>query len=1287
MSRSRNARHSDGIVDNTSTKNLRILLDQDWYLERYPDVTASGMDPVQHYLQFGAEEGRDPNRYFDGAWYREHYTDVARSGLHSLLHYMQHGAKELRNPHPRFDAAWYTEQHLEAATNPLVYHMLFGHQRGWPTERPVHIADYLPSDDKPPACPPNLVVDIVIPVYRGMAETRRCLESVLADPDRPAGRVIVIDDASPEPRLSAWLDVLKQSGRILLIRNKTNQGFVASVNAGMNAAGGHDVALLNSDTEVPRGWLARLAGHAYAMPQVASVSPFSNNATICSYPAIAGGPAPFGLTVDALDEACRTANGGRRVEVPTTVGFCMYIRRAALRDVGPFDAEAFGRGYGEENDFCLRATKRGWRHLLACDVFVYHAGKISFRADATAQHDNAQAVLARRWPDYQRIVERHVRHDEAGPARFAITAQLFRQSNRPVILLVSHDLGGGVRRHINDLVARTSGSAPGGGGGRADAPSSNPTRKVSEARTGQAAAPSPNARRAHDQAHFLLLEFTPRGTEISVPELPGHSPAILPSERIDDIVTLLASAGVTRVHIHHLLGMDVDLRQLIHRLAVPFDLTVHDYFALCPQVNLLPWLNAHYCNEPGPAGCNACIASRPSHGARDITSWRRQHAWLFLEAERVLCPSEDVRARLARHSCASRAVVVPHEPVTAGPWPLARPRLARGEKLRVALIGVLAQQKGLATVEALVEAADPSLFSFHLIGYPEQDLPPSLRRRLKVSGEYPEAELPALLAKTNPHVAWFPAQWPETYSFTMSAAIEAGLPIVASRIGAFPERLEGRPHTWLVDPAAPTKDWLDTFGAVREALSNRTKPASVARPAAPDFYANEYLRPPANAPLPLAGEVGAQSAPGEGPAPRSPIDLRRPGRTSVVLIPERFGTGPLTPCAYIRLLQPFDHLAADAGLDIVLADAAQAVRYRPDVIVTQRHAVDSLAAAEALHRHCRDHDIALLYDLDDDLLDIPREHADANELRPRARIVELMLRAASAVWVSTPRLKERLARMRVGAAIVPNALDERLWADPPPIRPTRQGPVRILFMGTATHDADFALVEPALARLHEAFPGRVQFEMIGVSNRRDLAEWVHRVPLAVSGNLSYPGFVNWMAQQPAWDIGIAPLADTPFNRGKSAIKAMDYAALGLAVAASDVAAYRDTVADGATGLLVASTEAAWFDALSRLVRDPALRLGLARGARTAFAERWTLAAQAELRRAAWREVVATKPAQPQRTPGVHRNDGNRNRKAGNSEAAVTNVPVRLPRAAAAPARAPGLRPASGRARTTAAPAS
>lgn len=1151
--------------------NLGGLFDPAWYKARYRDVQNSGFDPLMHFLNWGAGEGRDPNRWFDGAWYQEHYPDASLSGLTPLMHYLSSGAAERRNPHPRFDAAWYVDEHPEAANNPLLHHLLVGAQRGWLTEKPIDIRDYLPSTAAPFACPPDVAVDVVLPVYRGLAQTRRCLDSVLADPARPAGRVIVVDDRSPEPELAAWLDRLAAAGRIELLRNRRNAGFVASANRGMQAAGTHDVVLLNSDTEVPAGWLRRLAAQAYASPRIASVSPFSNHATICGYPRKAPSPIPFGMALAQVDAACQQVNAGRRVELPTTVGSCMYIRRAALEEVGGFDEQAFGRGYGEENDFCMRAAARGWSHVLACDTFVYHEGSVSFGAAGEPLAERGMDVMVQRYPQYRQIVARHVRHDAVGPCRFAVTAALFRQSGMPVILMLSHQLGGGVQRHIASLVHQLAG-----------------------------------------QAHVLLLRATTRGTALSVPAVDGHPEISLSGERVGDMTKLLRSCGVSRAHVHHLSGMDLDARKLLHRLDVPFDLTVHDYFALCPQVNLLPWREAHYCGEPGPAACNACIADLPSHAARDILAWRGEYGWLFREAERVICPSEDAHTRLARHGLAQRAMVVPHEPVTAASWPLRPPR-PRGERLRVALLGVLAPQKGAHTVLAVAEAADPARFEFHLIGYGEEDLADSMAEHITVHGEYEEGALPGLLAQVKPHLAWFPAQWPETYSYTLSAAIDAGLPIVATRIGAFVERLDGRPMSWLLDPRASTAAWLDCFETVRAALHRPTPRPVPARTTVSAFYPSAYLQPALAAPA---------------VTPRI-IDLRQPGRTAIVVVPERFDTGALSPCAYIRLLLPFDHPTIGGECDVVLADAEEAQRYRADIVATQRYAVPTLGAVDALAAHCRATGAALLYDMDDDLLHIPASHSDAAELRPKARLVQRLLRAADAVWVSTPALASRIASVRPDAQVVGNALDERLWAGSDATERKRQGAVRVLCMGTATHDADFAIVQPALARLKTEFGPHLEIDLLGFTTRPNLPDWINRPALPVTANGSYPGFVNCVTQHTAWDIGLAPLADTPFNRCKSAIKTLDYAALGLTVLASDVTAYRGSIADGPGGMLVPNRAEAWYIALSPLLRDRELRWRLGDAAYHAFTATGTLACQAEQRRTALlavpRSRAATRP--------------------------------------------------------------
>jgi len=514
--------------------DLRSLFDAGWYVGRYADVAAWGGDPWQHYLTSGANEHRDPNPFFDARWYLDHYQDVAEKGLNPLAHYLTCGAAELRDPHPQFDAHFYVGEHLEARKNPLAYHLMVGVRKGWPTQPEIGIEDYLPSTERILSPPPGIEVDIVIPVYRGLEETRRCLQSVLADTSRPRGRVIVIDDCSPEAEVSAWLDEIANTRAIELLRNERNLGFVATVNRGMAAAGRRDVVLLNSDTEVPQGWLARMAGHAYVDRRIGTVTPFSNNATICSYPVIEGGPLPFGRSLDEIDAACQAANAGRAVDVLTGVGFAMYIRRDCLDAVGSFDTETFGAGYGEEVDFCLRASARGWRHVLACDTFVYHAGEVSFGKDSP-QRERSWRLLCELHTYYPRAVARHIRRNEAGPYRFAATAALFRTFEKPTELFVCNLLPGKAEFRIQGLI-----------------------------------------RSGEEGQNILALRPSPGGSLLSIPAIERHPILFVPDERMEDLIKILRSFDVRRIRTDGLHMLEPELRRLVYRLAVPIETAVNE---------------------------------------------------------------------------------------------------------------------------------------------------------------------------------------------------------------------------------------------------------------------------------------------------------------------------------------------------------------------------------------------------------------------------------------------------------------------------------------------------------------------------------------------------------------------------------------------------------------------------------------------------------------------------------------------------------------------------------------
>lgn len=265
------------------------------------------------------------------------------------------------------------------------------------------------------------MIDIVIPVYEGAEQTRRCIESVLASASVAPREIVVVDDATPNPAVARHLDELARADKVTLLRNEANAGFVRSVNRGMALHADRDVILLNSDTEVANDWVERLAAAARSAPDIGTVTPFSNNATICSYPGEGwreGVPGTLGLA--ALDRLFARTNRGIVVDLPTAVGFCMYIRRDCLAAVGAFDAERFGRGYGEENDFCLRAAAVGWRNVLACDVFVFHEGAVSFAAERDALVVAATRALLERHPGYTELVRKFIGTDPAAGARAAV---------------------------------------------------------------------------------------------------------------------------------------------------------------------------------------------------------------------------------------------------------------------------------------------------------------------------------------------------------------------------------------------------------------------------------------------------------------------------------------------------------------------------------------------------------------------------------------------------------------------------------------------------------------------------------------------------------------------------------------------------------------------------------------------------------------------------------------------------------------------------------------------------
>ncbi len=663
-----------------------------------------------------------------------------------------------------------------------------------PNRQPSALTSLQARPQSQPQPLPGHPVDIIVPVYRGLEDTRRCLESALATPGNAAWRLIIINDFSPEPEVTAWLrEFATRDPRIQLLENSENLGFVATVNRGMSLSQTNDVLLLNSDTEVANDWVDRMQRAAYSDPRVASVTPFSNNATIFSYPRFCEANAmPDGTTTAGLDALFASQLAGQTVAVPTAVGFCMYIRRLCLAEVGLFDVANFGKGYGEENDFCVRASEAGWTHLHALDTFVHHAGGVSFGDSKSERELAAMQTLRRLHPGYEADVQAFLQIDSAAPARLQIDIARITQTGRRVILNVLHDREGGTLRHVREM-------------------------------------------NQHLAAQVAYLRLTPSAGGVEL-KLEGLHEAFalqfsMPQEHAKLLQTL-TELQLSHVHYHHLLGHAPEICDLPRQLGVTHDFTAHDFHTYCPQISLTDHTDT-YCGERGIEQCRQCVQRNPAPGGESIESWRDRHGRLVSEARTVFAPSQDTARRMKHFASLANVQVIPHSVLE--PIALAHPKPApcyfgSGQTLKIVVLGALSKIKGADVLEevATLAATHNSPIEFHLLGYAYRNLRKHPKARLTVHGAYDDKDLADLLKWLQPDLIWFPAVWPETYSYTLSASLESGLPIVAPNLGAFAERLQNREWTWVCEWQQTARQWLAFFEQTREQnFCTNTPPAPV----------------------------------------------------------------------------------------------------------------------------------------------------------------------------------------------------------------------------------------------------------------------------------------------------------------------------------------------------------------------------------------------------------------------------------------------------------------------------
>jgi GT2 family glycosyltransferase len=229
-------------------------------------------------------------------------------------------------------------------------------------------------------------IDIIVCVHNALEDVKACLESVRRARSSEHQRLIVVDDGSDEPTARYLREFTGDAAWAELCRNGQARGYTKAANQGLAASTGELVILLNSDTVVTDGWTEKLADAVFSTPGAGVVGPMSNAASHQSIPdhlstktQTAVNDLPPGLTAGDMNRFCEEwTTAGVLPRVPLVHGFCFGVTRDAIDRIGFFDELSFPKGYGEENDYCFRATDAGFSLVIATHTFVFHAKSRSY---------------------------------------------------------------------------------------------------------------------------------------------------------------------------------------------------------------------------------------------------------------------------------------------------------------------------------------------------------------------------------------------------------------------------------------------------------------------------------------------------------------------------------------------------------------------------------------------------------------------------------------------------------------------------------------------------------------------------------------------------------------------------------------------------------------------------------------------------------------------------------------------------------------------------------------------
>lgn len=627
-------------------------------------------------------------------------------------------------------------------------------------------------------------VDIIVPVYNAYEYTEECIKSVLKNTDLNKHRLILINDKSPDEKIMPMLQKYvreNEDKQIVVLENEENSGFVKTVNRGM-CYSKNDVILLNSDTEVTNNWLEKMITCAYSNDYIATATALTNNGTIASVPNFGvDNDLPKNMTLEQYAKMIEDISLKRYPELTTGNGFCMYIKRNVIEEIGLFDDITFEKGYGEENDFCYRALDHGYTNVLCDDTFIYHKGTQSFKKEnltktRAAIIDDHMKKLRAKYPIYTTKTDQFLALNPIKDISKNVLLNTLIYKKRKVLFLVNEweenmEMTGGTSLHLKDIILG-----------------------IKENTACFVLAPF-----KYDLNTFKLYLYSGEyGKEIASfkTDINLYGQITYTNDSYKEMIkTIFDSFHIELLHVHHFLFQTFDAIDIAKERNVYSIITLHDLYMSCPSINMV--YEEKFCEVNKNRNCEKCLKNRYGVESDILQNWRTTCKKVLEKFDKIIVPSQNTKEQFEKIYKDLKIEVIEHG-VNLIKIDNKKETKRNEDVFNVSFVGAMAPHKGSRILTELIKKNKDNAIKIHLIGKSEDKNLNKNTSNYINHGAYRRGELPKLLVENNIDLVCIFATWPETYSYTLTETYMAKVPVLTFDIGAVGDRVKKDKLGWVI---------------------------------------------------------------------------------------------------------------------------------------------------------------------------------------------------------------------------------------------------------------------------------------------------------------------------------------------------------------------------------------------------------------------------------------------------------------------------------------------------------